>query len=128
MSFKFSIINVSFLVNDPVSMVHPQSRYNAFDPSMLGPGVNTLLALAAQQKENQQFFAQNMGQSGPTSPSVSFAESGSPSGIKTEVHEMTGSDEEAEMSDHLEIDESKIDENIPLDNRMEAESSEVQVQ
>lgn len=116
--------------HDPVGL----ARYNAFDPSMLGPGVNSLLALAAQQKEQQKFFSQTMPSEGPSSPVESFGGS-SPPQTKSEggtVEEMNTDDE---LENGLQIDEVG---QVPLevathlqdkmDIRPDTEAPEVHVQ
>lgn len=101
---------------------------------MLGPGVNSLLALAAQQKEQQKFFSQTMPSEGPSSPVESFGGS-SPPHTKSEggtVEEMNTDDE---LENGLQIDEVG---QVPLevathlqdkmDIRPDTEAPEVHVQ
>ena len=75
---------------------------------MLGPGVNSLLALAAQQKEQQKFFNSTLPQEGASSPSVSFGGS-SPTNTQSEsgiIEEMNHEERNSEEENGLQIDET----------------------
>ena len=87
-------------------------RYNAFDPSMLGPGVNSLLALAAQQNQPERSFLPRGPNpvapetSQPVSPTISYDRS-SPLAQKSDSGVVDDVPSDGEASESLQIDETE---------------------